>query len=142
MVHICAWTSCFLKAAILHHFPSRVGLCLLRCVPLFIYGLFCRPLPGTTSLPKLWSVCSVTDPCSLRNFLKAAVLHYFPSRVWLDAAVLRCCLFPVHCSRFTKNIELGWSSCHTTSDKKDLFTSVTPLQASNSGGRGAILRLT
>src|SRR5690554_4415411 len=24
---------------------------------------------------------------------------------WLDAAVLRCCLFPVHCSRFTKNIE-------------------------------------
>src|SRR5690554_1826582 len=36
----------------------------------------------------------------------------------------------------------GWSWCHTTSDKKDLFTSVTPLQASNSGGRGAILRLT
>src|SRR5690554_3812612 len=38
-------------------------------------------------------------------FLKAAVIHHFPSRVWLDAAVLRCCLFPVHCSRFTKNIE-------------------------------------
>src|SRR5690554_2690391 len=26
MVHICAWTSCFLKAAVLHHFPSRVWL--------------------------------------------------------------------------------------------------------------------
>src|SRR5690554_7885017 len=31
-----------------------------------------------------------------------------------------------------KILELGWSWCHTTSDKKDLFTSVTPLQASNS----------
>jgi len=41
----------------------------------------------------------------LRYFLKAAVLHYFPSRVLLDAAVLRCCLFPVHCSRFTTSIE-------------------------------------
>src|SRR5690554_2739688 len=51
MVHICAWTSCLLKVAILHHFPSRVGLCLLRFVSLFIYGLFCRPLSGTTSLP-------------------------------------------------------------------------------------------
>ena len=38
MVHICAWTSCLLKVAILHHFPSRVGLCLSRCVSLFIYG--------------------------------------------------------------------------------------------------------
>src|SRR5690554_1984991 len=38
-------------------------------------------------------------------FLKAAVIHHFPSRVWLDAAVLRCCLFPIHCNRFTKNIE-------------------------------------
>ena len=26
--------------------------CLLRCVPLFIYGLFCRPLSGTTSFPE------------------------------------------------------------------------------------------
>src|SRR5690554_2175259 len=32
----------------------------------------------------------------LRCFLKVAVLHHFPSRVLLDAAVLRCCLFPVH----------------------------------------------
>src|SRR5690554_7538313 len=30
----------------------------------------------------------------LRYFLKAAVLHYFPSRVLLDACCLRCCLFP------------------------------------------------
>src|SRR5690554_760364 len=36
MVHICAWTSCLLKVAILHHFSSRVGLCLLRYASLFI----------------------------------------------------------------------------------------------------------
>src|SRR5690554_1544318 len=96
MVHICAWTSCLLKVAILHHFPSRVGLCLLRCVPLFIYGLFCRPLSGTTSLPEWSRACnaaclrSLTETfrglnsciCALtRNFLKAAVLHHFLSGV-------------------------------------------------------------
>src|SRR5690554_7306558 len=58
--------------------------CLSRCVPLFIYGLFCRPLSGTTSLPEWSSVCDVTNPCSLRNFLNATVIHHFPSRVWLD----------------------------------------------------------
>src|SRR5690554_5538738 len=46
----------------------------------------------------------------LRYFLKAAVLHYFPSRVLLDAAVLRCCLFPVHCSYFTTSTELACGS--------------------------------
>src|SRR5690554_898555 len=100
--------------------------CLSRCVPLFIYGLFCRSLSGTTSLPESGlmqlfcaAVCflftsgsplqaskltfgSDSDACyaaflrSLtetfrglnscifaltRNFLKAAVLHYFPSGV-------------------------------------------------------------
>src|SRR5690554_8228280 len=88
MVHTCAWTSCLLKVAILHHFPSRVGLCLLRFVPLFIYGLFCRPLSGTTSLPEWSSVCSVTHPCSLRNFLNATVIRHFPSRVM--ECLLRC----------------------------------------------------
>src|SRR5690554_6910846 len=46
----------------------------------------------------------------LRYFLKAAVLHYFPSRVLLDAAVLRCCLFPVHFSRSATSIELAFGS--------------------------------
>src|SRR5690554_2849201 len=116
MVHTCAWTSCLLKVAILHHFPSRVGLCLSRCVSLFIYGLFCRPLSGTTSLPEWSSVCSVTHPCSLRNFLNATVIHHFPSRVWLDACCWRYCLFPE-----------PW---------------LKTLKFLNSGGRGAILRLT
>src|SRR5690554_6670331 len=57
--------------------------CLLRCVPLFIYGLFCRPLSCTTSLPEWSRACNVTNPCSLRIFLKSAVLHYFPSGVAL-----------------------------------------------------------
>src|SRR5690554_47751 len=49
--------------------------------------------------------------CALwRNFLKAAVLHYFPSRVWLDAAVLRCCLFSVHFGHFTTSTELAFGS--------------------------------
>src|SRR5690554_1015213 len=49
--------------------------------------------------------------CALwRNFLKAAVLHYFPSRVWLDAAVLGCCLFPVHFGHFTTSTELAFGS--------------------------------
>src|SRR5690554_4584341 len=46
----------------------------------------------------------------LRYFLKAAVLHYFLSRVWFDAAVLRCCLFPVHFSRSATSIELAFGS--------------------------------
>src|SRR5690554_5765869 len=65
-----------------------MGLCLSRCVPLFIYGLFCRPLSGTTSLPEWSSVCSVTHPCSLRNFLNATVIRHFPSRVM--ECLLRC----------------------------------------------------
>src|SRR5690554_2877307 len=36
MVHICAWTSCLLKAVVLHHFPSRVEPCLLRYESLFL----------------------------------------------------------------------------------------------------------
>src|SRR5690554_4422786 len=43
-------------------------------------------------------------------FLKAAVLHYFPSGGLLDAAVLRCCLFPVHFSRSATSIELAFGS--------------------------------
>src|SRR5690554_5680759 len=46
----------------------------------------------------------------LRYFLKAAVLHHFLSRVLLDAAVLRCCLFPVHFSRSATSIELACGS--------------------------------
>src|SRR5690554_5534911 len=91
MIHTCAWTSCLLKVAILHHFPSRVGLCLLRFVSLFIYGLFCRPLSGTTSLPESGlnsCICAWTS-----YLLKAAIWHYFPSRVWLDACCWRYCLF-------------------------------------------------
>src|SRR5690554_3943243 len=49
--------------------------------------------------------------CALwRNFLKAGGLHHFPSRVWLDAAVLRCCLFPVHFGHFTTSTELAFGS--------------------------------
>jgi hypothetical protein len=69
-------------------------------------------------------------------------LHHFPSRVWLDAAVLRCCLFPVHFGHSATSIELGWSWCNLASDIKFLFTTDASLQARNSGGRGAILRLT
>src|SRR5690554_1273061 len=68
----------------------------------------------------------------LRCFLKVAILHYFPSRVWLDAAVLRCCLFPVHFSHSATSIELGWSWCNLASDIKFLFTTDASLQARNS----------
>src|SRR5690554_6435756 len=77
----------------------------------------------------------------LRCFLKVAILHYFPSRVWLDAAVLRCCLFPVHFGHSATSIDLGWSWCNLASDIKFLFTTDASLQARNSGGRSAILRL-
>ena len=99
---------CFLLAAILHHFPSRVWLdaavrrcclfpvhvshfatsiethlrlkqrCLLRCVSSFTYGCFTTNIElacGSNS-----DVCSVTHPCSSRNFLKAPGIHHFPSR--------------------------------------------------------------
>src|SRR5690554_8078109 len=49
----------------------------------------------------------------LRYFLKAAVLHHFPSRVTLDAVILRYCLFPIHFSHFATSIELA---CGSNSD--------------------------
>src|SRR5690554_7602211 len=67
------------------------------------------PLLYATSLPELWSACYVALLCSLTEtfrglnscicawtscFLKAVVLHHFPSRVWLDACCWRYCLFP------------------------------------------------
>src|SRR5690554_530398 len=45
-------------------------------------------------------ICALTS-----NFLKVAILHYFPSRVWLDAAVLCYCLFPVHFRHSATSIE-------------------------------------
>src|SRR5690554_1684340 len=91
---ICAQTSCFLKVAILHHFPSRAHLCLLRCVSSFTYGNIqrleqlhlrsdeliseascCTPLPFLN----MAVLVAVIPLVHLRYFLKAAVLHYFPS---------------------------------------------------------------
>src|SRR5690554_8106768 len=52
----------------------------------------------------------------LRYFLKAAVLHHFPSRVTLDAVILRYCLFPIHFSHSATSIELA---CGSNSDACD-----------------------
>src|SRR5690554_6790201 len=53
---------------------------------LFTYGYF------TTSTELACGsdsrACYVTHPCSLRNFLKVAILHHFPSRAQL--CLLRC----------------------------------------------------
>src|SRR5690554_2518184 len=115
-----------MKAPGIHHFPSRAVKCLLRCSPLFLYGVFCRPLSCTTSLPECCDVCSVTHPCSSRNFLKAPGIHHFPSRVWLDAAVRRCCLFPVRFRHSATSIET-----HLRFRQRCLLRSVSSLTYGN-----------
>src|SRR5690554_6542185 len=50
-------------------------------IPLRSGGVFCRSLSCTTSVPEWSDACCVMDTCSLRNFLKVAILHYFLSGV-------------------------------------------------------------
>src|SRR5690554_2154897 len=136
----------FLKAAVLHYFPSRVWLdaAVLRCC------LF--PVHFSRSATSIELACgSDSDACYAallrshtetfrglnscicaltRNFLKATVLHHFPSRVLLDAVVLCCCLFPVRFRLSATSTELGWSWCNLAPDRKHLFTAVVSLKTS------------
>src|SRR5690554_6219043 len=70
----------FLKAAVLHHFPSGVVPCLSHCVPLFTYGVFCRSLSCTTSLPELGDACYGTHACSFTLFSEGSCSTPVPFR--------------------------------------------------------------
>ena len=117
----------FLKAPGIHHFPSRVVKCLLRFSPLFLYGVFCRPLSCTTSLPE----------SGLMQLFGAAACFLFASGTPLQASKLTFgsnsdACYAAFLRSLTETLR-GLNSCICAQTSCFLFTSVAPLQASKLG---------
>src|SRR5690554_1294600 len=82
--------ACFLFTSFTPLQASELGWSWCNLAPdrkfLFTYGCSTTSTELACGLDS--RACYVTHPCSLRNFLKVAILHYFPSRV--VRCLLRC----------------------------------------------------